>query len=165
MKKAFIMIFLLLPAIFFALWIARLSLQSNRGQEIVLAIKGYDPRSMLSGHYIQYQVDWDLTPQKSIQVLNDSLKMGIKKTCNDENPPKCFFDLQKWYSVMGRFQRFYVPEIDADRLNRLLIADNGLRFDVVFAVQFGRRPVAQKLLINGIDWRQFLNEQSKEVQQ
>ena len=71
MKKAFIMIFLLLPAIFFALWIARLSLQSNRGQEIVLAIKGYDPRSMLSGHYIQYQVDWDLTPQKSIQVLND----------------------------------------------------------------------------------------------
>ena len=66
---------------------------------------------------------------------------------------------------MGRFQRFYVPEIDADRLNRLLIADNGLRFDVVFAVQFGRRPVAQKLLINGIDWRQFLNEQSKEVQQ
>lgn len=39
-------------------WTAKLALGKRSGREVTLAIRGFDPRDLLSGHYLRYQVDW-----------------------------------------------------------------------------------------------------------
>lgn len=49
---------LLLPIMALAYsWIATYRL-AQQGQEWLIPIRGYDPRDLLRGHYIQYQYDW-----------------------------------------------------------------------------------------------------------
>ena len=36
-----------------------LFITKNSGVDIKLPVMGYDPRDLLSGHYIQYQIDWE----------------------------------------------------------------------------------------------------------
>ncbi|WP_420142969.1 GDYXXLXY domain-containing protein [Sphingobium sp.] len=49
---------LLLPvAILAASW-ATIHRQSQQGQEWLVPIRGYDPRDLLRGHYVQYRYDW-----------------------------------------------------------------------------------------------------------
>ena len=42
-------------------WTMWLYVQQATGTEIKVAVTGYDPRDLLSGHYIQYTIDWNKT--------------------------------------------------------------------------------------------------------
>lgn len=49
---------LLLPlAMFAAIW-GHTHWQAQQGQEWLIPIRGYDPRDLLRGHYVQYAYDW-----------------------------------------------------------------------------------------------------------
>ena len=59
MDKKFAIVLFCLPILFLGIWGLILSFQMNSGIEVRLPIMGYDPRDLLSGHYIQYQIDWE----------------------------------------------------------------------------------------------------------
>jgi hypothetical protein len=49
---------LLLPlAVFAAVW-GHTRWQAQQGEEWLIPIRGYDPRDLLRGHYVQYAYDW-----------------------------------------------------------------------------------------------------------
>ncbi|AEG50635.1 hypothetical protein Sphch_3005 [Sphingobium chlorophenolicum L-1] len=56
---------LLLPLVAFGLsWAATYRL-AQQGQEWLVPIRGYDPRDLLRGHYVQYQYDWPVAEASS----------------------------------------------------------------------------------------------------
>ncbi len=112
-----------------------LSTWTRAAQEVVVSIDGYDPRSILSGHYIQYNINWQET---------DCFQ---------------FEDGYCPHEDFKRSNRYYLPQTEATQIDRLrrLRADD-LHFDIVFAYQKGKTPVAKKLLINGLEWQVYLNE-------
>jgi len=140
MKKKYILIGLLfLPVVCLALWIGFLSFQRNTFGEVKVVITGYDPRDLLSGRYIAYQIDWDKTDCTQFE--------------NHICPQKEFCKEAKW----GRQCRFYVPEMDALWLDRLFATrfENEKTFEVIYAYQKGSKPIAKNLLIDGKPWRQW----------
>ena len=95
------------------------------GQKVELPIKGFDPRNLLSGHYIRFQIDWD------------------KANCNQadwqgECPKTLFADVNK----------FYVPEDQALAAERSINLPSA-KASIIFAYKTGARPLPQKLLLNG----------------
>lgn len=129
------------PLICLALWTAFLAYQRNTGQEVIVAVQGYDPRDLLSGHYIQYQVDWD--------------KTDCTQFADNVCPQKDFCKDARW----GRQCRFYVPEKSAGELDALFnfvrFGQKDLTFEVVYAYKPGQQAIAKQLLINGADWREY----------
>lgn len=133
-KKLEIKIALALPLVFFVGWIGLLSYAAHMYQEVKLPIQGYDPRDVLSGHYIQYTINWD------------------KASC-DQFPQKvCPF---KEFPLVGRF---YVPFVEAQQIEKLL--EEGHSAEIVFAYKTGKTPIAKKLFIDQKMWRSsgVLNE-------
>jgi hypothetical protein len=117
-------------------WTAWLYAQKTNGKEVKVAITGYDPRDLLSGHYIQYTIDWEKT---------DCSQFAGKICPRDE-----FCKQKKW----GRECRFYIPEANAKQLNTLFLQRNStdMVFEVVYSYNKGFEPLAKQLLINGQDW-------------
>ena len=142
MNKKFLILALSFPFIALIVWTISLYIQQSTGTEIKVAVMGYDPRDLLSGHYIRYTIDWEKTDCS--QFPN-----GI---C-----PKDEFCKQ------SRFEnqcRFYIPERHAEKLDRLFRRRNNttMIFEVIYSYQAGREPLAKKLLINGKDWRESLKK-------
>ncbi|MBQ4084714.1 MAG: GDYXXLXY domain-containing protein [Alphaproteobacteria bacterium] len=142
MNKKFLILALSFPFIALIVWTISLYIQQSTGTEIKVAIMGYDPRDLLSGHYIRYTIDW-------------------KKTDCSQFPngicPKEEFCKQ---SRFGNQCRFYIPERHAEKLDRLFRRRNNttMIFEVIYSYQAGREPLAKKLLINGKDWRESLKK-------
>lgn len=157
-KTVFLSIFMLIPVLFFIVWAGMLSSQTETGNKVRLAIQGYDPRSLLSGRYIDYQINWDKTDPNELNRLPLYCNISVQKNCNTyKEKEHCWWQDYDWNKVAGYRQRFYIPEEKADRLDRIFFKRDHL-FEVLYACQLGRRPVAVELLIDGKPWRNFLKE-------
>lgn len=121
------------PFVFLLALTAYLQYASATAPRVVVAVQGYDPRDLLSGHYIAYAIDWNKTDMTQFRE-------GV---CSREA-----FD-----SFIGR-QRFYIPEADAPALDAKFRRRGDLfSFSVVYACPKFGKPLARQLLINGRDWR------------
>lgn len=116
-----------LPIIILLIWVATIEVERQQGQEVVVRLRGYDPRDLLSGHYILYQLDWDNTDCGQFEG-------GF---C-----PRSSFDLTG---------RFYVPENKAILLERI-IQDRANKAEMLFSYRKGMKPLALTLLVNGESW-------------
>lgn len=135
MRKNLLIAALVLPLICLLAWSCVLGFQRRHFSEVTVAITGYDPRDLLSGRYIAYQIDWAKTDCSQFE----------KGICPDTE----FCVEARW----GRECRFYVPEFQADSLEmRFTHRNKDDVFEVVYAYQKGHTPIAKKLLINGKDW-------------
>ncbi len=94
-------------------------------QEVVLPIQGYDPRNILSGHYIRFQINWEQA---------DCYQVGWKGICPVAN--------------FTGIDTYYIPENQAYSLERELQSENN-KMEVVFAYEPGRRPIPKELRMNG----------------
>ena len=149
---------MMIPVLFFIGWVCTLQTQKTEGEIVRLAIQGYDPRSLLSGRYILYQINWDKTHPDEIRRLSLYTNINVQKDCivfsdEDEN---CWWN-DDWEEKVGYKQRFYIPEENANQLDRLFSKNNHL-FEVLYACQKGRKPIPVELLIDGKPWRDFLKE-------
>ena len=122
--------FLLLPFVGMCCWVMYYANFVKNASEVVLPVTGYDPRNLLSGHYIEFQIDWDKA---------NCNQYDWKGTC----PKADFFGIN----------RFYVPENKAHELESL-INNNQHKTEVLFAYKHGVRPIAKELLIDGLPWQQ-----------
>ena len=140
-KKALVLAFIA-PFIALFTWTMWLYIQQTTGREVKVVVNGYDPRDLLSGHYIQYTIDWDRT---DCYQFPDGI-------C-----PKNNFCQEK--QLTGQC-RFYIPEKNAKELDRLFWNRNNtdMIFEVVYSYHKGREPLAKSLLIDGKDWRESLKK-------
>ncbi|MBQ7413030.1 MAG: hypothetical protein IJV07_01995 [Alphaproteobacteria bacterium] len=129
MKKYVLLILVCLPTLFFCLWTFQLSGQVENARLVTVPLRGYDPRDLLAGHYIQYDID--------------------RNQFNVRDYPDCRLP-NRWQE-----RRFYIPEKDAEVLDTLF-RQNQSRFSIVFACQEGRKAIAKQLLIDGRDWHDAL---------
>ncbi len=141
MKKHFLAVCLFAPVVALLGWLCWLTYQAHTGTEVKVRIQGYDPRDLLSGHYIQYEIDWEQTDCAQFE-------RGI---C----PKNAFCTQARW----GRQCRFYIPEKNARELDRLFLQrnDTDMIFEVVYSYQKNYEPIAKQLLINGQDWRRLVD--------
>lgn len=145
MKKYLFLCMLTLPLLILACWAGWLAVQRENGREVKVVISGYDPRDLLSGHYIAYTIDWDRT---------DCAQFNEQGVC----PKKDFCQEARW----GRQCRFYISDVRAKALDDLFRYHNReYLFEVVYAYSSGQSPIAKKLLINGQDWETFLDSNKK----
>ena len=140
MKSKLLAGVLLTPFFILILWVAFLCYQRHGGMDVTVAVTGYDPRDLLSGHYIAYQIDWD--------------KTDCKQFPNAVCPKNDFCVEARW----GRQCRFYIPEKYARRLDRLFWnrREENLTFNIVYSYHPGKKAIAKTLLINGRDWHDFV---------
>ena len=127
---------LLIPFIGMCCWVMYYAHFVKNATEVVLPITGYDPRNLLSGHYIEFRIDWS------------------KANCHQA----------EWHGTCPRgdfsgVSRFYVPENKAHELERL-INNNQHNTEIRFAYKPGMRPIAKDLLIDGKPWNQLNKSKS-----
>ena len=142
MNKKFLMFLFFIPFVCLFCWTTWLYMQRETGKEVTVTISGYDPRDLLSGHYISFTIDWDKTDCTQFP---------------DDICPKSEFCTE---TAWGRQCRFYIPEENAEKLNNLFLWRNstGKVFEIVYSYHKGSEPLAKRLLINGTDWYKALNE-------
>lgn len=121
------------PWICLGVWVIWLSIGFVSGKEVVVVVGGYDPRDLLSGRYIQYQIDWNET---------DCAQFPSGVCPKEEFCGVC---------------RFYVSEARAGELDELLRFGER-RFEVVYSYRPEEEPVAKRLLIDGMEWRQVVSQ-------
>lgn len=135
MNKKLWILALAFPWICLVVWTLSLTVQRNRGTEVTVRVMGYDPRDLLSGHYIAYEIDWEHT---------DCTQFASGICPRDE-----FCREARW----GRQCRFYVPESQAQQLDDLFRHRGNDKFEVIYAYTPGQIPLAKQMLINGQDWQ------------
>ena len=104
---------------------------------------GYDPRDLLSGHYIRYRIDWDKTDLQQFE--------------NKSFTKQDFVD-----SLNKTSYRFYVSERHAKYLEKLLMEtwnvkeENKKKIEVVYSYKKGKHPIAKKLLVDGQPYHKLI---------
>ncbi len=138
MNKKLLFPILFAPLVFLAAWTSFLSFERGSGHNVIVSIKGYDPRDLLSGRYLAFQIDWEKTDCSQFE--------------NNVCPQNEFCKEAAW----GRACRFYVSEFKAQKLDLYALHRRDEdKWEVVYAYTKGRTPLAKKLLINGKDWESF----------
>ncbi len=139
-QHSFFLCVLFLPLLVLLSWTGYLVFTLYTAQQVVLAVKGYDPLDLFSGHYIQYEIDWEKT--------------------NCRQFPEGYCPKAQFAKIL---HRYYLPEQAAEEIDRLMQAQNSVsvRFDMVFSYIKGRQPIARMLLINNQKWFDYLNNERK----
>lgn len=154
--KKMVLVALLFPIVVLAILIGYRQFVWSFGKEIVLPISGYDPRDLLSGHYLRYQVEYGINnicsgvslTQKGYVCLDPKFfsyevqtecKRFIQGVCNHGR-------------FEAGFERFYVPENKALSLEKII---RERKASVVLSVTSDGQAQVKQLLIEGQPWTEF----------
>ncbi len=119
----------LFPLIVMGAWTGKLALGIRSGKEVTFAIKGFDPRDLLSGHYLRYAVEWGIetcavtTGEATCNCLSDTVpaKATWSGACAGR-PAGCDLFVAG-RCEHGRFEagldRFFIPETWQGKLARV----------------------------------------------
>ena len=154
-KKA-MCIALAIPIVSLALLVSYKKYILSHGEEVTLPINGYDPRDLLSGHYLIYRIEYGvdgicdkasyklkksgyvcLNPKKFSYRWIDDCKIMIKGICNRRR-------------FEAGIERYYVPEEAAKTLEDLVQSKQA---SIVLSVHKNGNAQIKDLLINGSSWR------------
>lgn len=148
MQKIKIITALSTPIIALFLWVVVLCAKYMLMPEIIVTISGYDPRDLISGHYIAYTIDWDNTDCTQF---------------SDGKCPKEEFEHYGLNEYWGKQYRFYIPEKHAEKLDKMFrLGAGNHKFEVVYKYASGIKPLAKELRIDGKPWQENINNTSKE---
>lgn len=140
-------------------WVLFLTVERANGTPLVVPIEGFDPRSLISGRYIAFQIkyDADLTcGDKRTYSVEPSYFCWETKKITRGKPSDCpvFFKGEcRWGLFYDNLSRYYVPEINADALE----ADfqkSDIKFELLLSVTKQGNAYAEELLIDGKSWRE-----------
>ncbi|APR87808.1 hypothetical protein A7982_13157 [Minicystis rosea] len=150
---------LLLPVVALGAMVARAEVTSRGGRPWVIAIKGYDPRDLVRGHYLRYQLDfrWDEPGERCTEATCCYCLRGpagseprvTKIACGETASCDSSFAEEE----MEHLQQFFIPE------DRGLVLEQALRTkDAKLSVRVssGGHVVIQDLLLDGRPWREVM---------
>jgi len=131
----------------------------NTGQSVTLAIVGFDPRDLLSGHYLRYRIDYksENTCQNvsghTTQLCLKPQRYFLNNNDIDSAQSRCDIYL-KGVCQHGKFsagiERFYIPEQYAAQLDTLV---RDARGELKISVNSAGTAVIEDLLIDGEAWQ------------
>ena len=119
---------LMVPVVVWSAWTAFLAYERETGTVVVLKIKGYDPRDLIAGHYLRFEVDYgkDGLPEcggdgKNRPARKETAYLCLEtKQITPEKPENCRVFI-KGVCAWGRFRdglnRYYIPENRAKELD------------------------------------------------
>lgn len=137
--------------------------QRASGVEVVLPIEGFDPRDLLSGHYLTYQIDFGV--ETTCSTPNTVADLCLEPTRSihpqGELPADCRLFIQGSCDSNATFSvenlnRFYIPEIHASLLDAKVRDNQGA---LVLSVDQAGNAAIKDLLINGKPWRDALTSE------
>ncbi len=148
---------LLLPIMALAASVWMKQTQRENGQQITLPISGFDPRDLLSGHYLTYRVDYGVgacstpnhpatvclrpTPflEESASLSTNACQLYLRGQCDNTN------------QFHADIERFYIPEAYASVLDAKVRNNQG---SLVISVDNQGNAAVRDLLIDGQPWKQ-----------
>jgi uncharacterized membrane-anchored protein len=154
---------LLIPILVLLLNVVHKQYLSASGTVITFAVEGFDPRDLLSGHYVEYRVKYG-TPNSCYDVAeNDAFqKMALclqperKLYAVDDVPASCELYLLgkcRGEHFIAGIERFYIPDDYAMTLDRKLRDEAG---SIEVSVTKYGAGIVKNLLIDGEDWMDFV---------
>ncbi len=127
----------------------------QNGVIVTLPIEGFDPRDLLSGHYLSYTVDYaagDCPTDTDAAAVCIEPERSI--TAADAVPTHCTVYI-RGSCATGRFEadieRFYIPEAYASVLDQQVRNQQG---SLELSVSPDGKAVIRDLLIDGVSWQQ-----------
>jgi uncharacterized membrane-anchored protein len=157
---------LLIPILFLLLNVIHKQYLSTTGTVVTLPVEGFDPRDLLSGHYVEYRVKYEtsnscydvvenhvfqklalcLQPERMLYTVEDlpaSCKHYLLGQCQGEN-------------FIAGIERFYIPDEYATELDQKLRDEAG---SIEVSVSNNGSGIVKSLLIDGEDWLDFVQNQ------
>ncbi|WP_078127490.1 GDYXXLXY domain-containing protein [Leptospira alexanderi] len=107
--KPILPVALILPIVFFGWEIITLENSKNSGKELILPITGYDPRDLLSGHYLRYDILY-----QSDSICQNPNTNSYRKSDSDQHCV-CYPHSGKIKEGEGAFINDCSPDILKDR--------------------------------------------------
>lgn len=137
MKTKYILALVLgMPVIFFSYWINSINVSLKHENTVNVRMDGFDPRDILSGHYLYLRPNWQKTDCSQFK----------SKVCPTE--------------LFSYSYRYYLPEFDARDLELKIAGNQNLKIEMVFVINGSAKPLVKELLINGKGWQEWLLSQS-----
>lgn len=158
--KKWVIAALAAPIIALAALTAWKHVRMSTGTELVLPIRGYDPRDLLSGHYLIYQVDYGIADVCRGRQRNPPEKWLCldSKSVSNYHPVGCEVVI-KGRCDGSRFragiERFYIPENESRQLERLV---QSRQASIRVSVSADGTARIKDLLIDGVTWKELLLE-------
>lgn len=154
-KQTFLFFALLLPiVILLALTFYKKHILES-GTEVILPVSGYDPRDLISGHFIRYKVEYGVN---NICPANAEHQTGYvcldNKTFSLSFPENCKLFIRgicKYSEFQAGIERYYIPENVAPDLDKN-VKDN--KASIILSVTSNGHAQVKALLINGKSWRE-----------
>lgn len=162
---------LVFPVVALAALTAYKAFKRFSGIELTIPITGYDPRDLLSGHYLTYRMDFKQEicqgKRRDTQVFlcvvqdGDDISSRVVSSPSRSMNEDCTAIIRgrcdRWRFVTG-VERFYVPEEHSRTLDRIVRGwgSDTDRAKLVISVDDSGRAVVKDLLIDGKPWREFL---------
>ena len=155
-SKAVLVIALLFPIVALGILTGYKHYKVTAGAEVILPIEGYDPRDLLSGHYLTYRVNYEtkricelgkgknhtgyicLEPRYFSYFKPKNCQMVIKGTCDRSR-------------FKAGIERFYIPENQAKKLDKDVRSKKG---SIVVSVTPDGHAQIKDLLIDGKPWNE-----------
>lgn len=128
-----LLVFLMLPIVFLLCWTLYLEYELKSEKTVIVRMTGFDPKDLLSGHYLHLQPVWTET--------------DCSQFTNDECPTELF----------AVTYRYYLPEFDAKYLDKRLLSEN-LKIDMLFVLRGQAKPMVKDLLIDNKPWKEWIKQ-------
>lgn len=154
-KKSALLIALLIPIIVLMALTAYKKYLLESGYEVTLPVYGYDPRDLISGHYVTYTVDYGVSNlcQNYSQIQQGYICLDTK-TFSPQQDTGCQRFIRGTCNH-GRFEagieKFYIPENKAEILDKQVREKQA---SIVISVTPDGHAQVKDLLINGKSWSQ-----------
>lgn len=166
MKKSLFIMALLIPIGLLLSNVIHKQVQLSYGKTVSLSVQGFDPRDLLSGHYLVYDVLYnsddscaDLKPSPQ-QKLAMCLSPHHILSPLDDLSPRCDVFLQghcDCHRDRGCFkagiERFYIPDDHALELDKAMRTKGG---ELVISVNRKGEAAIKELMIDGKSWREYV---------
>ena len=144
------------------------AVKAAAGKKIIIPITGYDPRDLLSGHYLTFRLDLNNDNLCDDEYYNSSpVYICLRQSENDEINSNISEDASEEpgcdAKLMGKcengifsagVERFYIPEEYSAELDKII--RNGVG-KIVVSIDKNGKAVIKDLLINGRPWQDSIS--------
>lgn len=123
-----LLLIVMIPFILLCLLIVRAEYHLNMGTEWDIAVRGYDPRDLLRGHYLRFRLDYNYIDNKENNCSGDDCCLCLNKA--EHQAPKVHktdcataktqCDAFILSELQHSLNRFYIPETKAQLAETLL---------------------------------------------
>ena len=156
---------IVLPLVAMALWVGSYAFVRRTASEFTFPIAGYDPRDLLSGHYLQYRVDYTMPVECQMNATDWCV-------CIEDGTPyasvsregRCG-EISCDFTMKGRcdglrftagIERYYFPEKFKDKL-----AVVPPQSSVTISLSSSGQAVVKSMQVDDLDLLEWLNQQSE----